>query len=160
MHLTPEDEQRFWSNLHTSAGAGSCWPFTGYTDKDGYGRFHLNGAKEGAHRIAHFIATGEEPPVVRHACDNPACCRPAHLKGGTQADNMADKVRKGRQAKGSANGRSKLDPGKVRSIRERRASDRPPSYRALAREYGVGHRTVMAAAKGETWKEAGGPIAE
>ena len=47
-----------------------------------------------------MMAHGYVPEVVRHACDNPPCCNPLHLLGGTHADNVADKVRRGRVPRG------------------------------------------------------------
>lgn len=37
-----------------------------------------------------------EEPVVRHRCDVRCCVRPDHLAVGTQAQNVADTVRRGR----------------------------------------------------------------
>lgn len=34
--------------------------------------------------------------VLLHACDNPRCVNPDHLKPGTQSQNVRDCVRKGR----------------------------------------------------------------
>lgn len=88
------------SRTDRSAGPDACWPFS-TLDNDGYGRVSVR-TEHGrllhlrAHRIAHYLATGEEPIVVRHRCDFPACANPAHLLGGTVRDNALDAVERGR----------------------------------------------------------------
>jgi hypothetical protein len=54
------------------------------------------------HRLAWELANGPIPEglQVLHRCDEPACCNPDHLYLGTQTENMADKVRKGRTRNG------------------------------------------------------------
>lgn len=83
---------------------GECIEFN-TVDKDGYGQMMVNTSKGRknvrVHRVMHFYATGENPPVVMHTCDNPSCCNPAHLRGGTHKDNSEDMVRKGRAPRGS-----------------------------------------------------------
>jgi hypothetical protein len=100
--------------------------------------------------VSHFIKTGETPEVVRHTCDNPACVNPNHLLGGTQQQNIDDRQRRDRQAKGSRNGRSKLDADLVRDLRSRYAAGNT-SYRQLADDLGMNHKTIAAAIKGVTW---------
>jgi len=92
---------RFWSRVDRS---GACWEWTASTTPDGYGQVHLGRTSDGkqvkdyAHRVSYRLSVGPIPDgaVVRHTCDNPPCCNPAHLLIGTQADNIADAQRQGK----------------------------------------------------------------
>jgi len=83
--------------------ASDCWEWTGTHTVAGYPVFYY-GRRQGksirlyAHRLVHYIITGEWPEVVMHVCDNPGCVNPAHLRGGTIADNNRDMMQKGRHA--------------------------------------------------------------
>jgi hypothetical protein len=79
-------------------GPNECWPWTGATNSDGYGvLFGKSGNTVYAHRAAYEQANGAIPDglLVRHLCNNPLCCNPAHLATGTAADNAADSVAAG-----------------------------------------------------------------
>ena len=93
---------RFWSKVDVTPDDG-CWEWRASRFPLGYGRFKANGVVQNASRIAWEIAN--ERPLLhlmaRHTCDNPGCCNPAHLVPGTQADNMADKVERGRHQNGA-----------------------------------------------------------
>jgi len=100
---------RLWARVVRGA-PDACWEWQGATDKDGYGRIGRGGRgapNNPAHRVAFEISRGPIPYglLVCHHCDNPPCCNPAHLFLGTHQDNQADKVAKGRQARGSTAGR-------------------------------------------------------
>lgn len=96
--------------------SGACWIWTAGVDKDGYGKFTLTlpriGGKQQqvsvrAHRIAYLLTVGPlaGDQLVRHSCDTPACCNPKHLEPGSQVDNVADRVARGRSARGESHGR-------------------------------------------------------
>lgn len=75
-----------------------CWLWTGYVLKSGYGEFWYDKKKNRAHRVAYQMFKGElgADDKVLHTCDTPSCVNPDHLVKGTQADNMADMIAKGR----------------------------------------------------------------
>lgn len=89
--------------------ATGCVVWTGSLRPDGYGQLRWDSAVRSAHRMAWQAVNGPIPAGlgVLHKCDQPSCINPAHLFLGTQADNMADKARKGRAARlvGQLNGR-------------------------------------------------------
>lgn len=81
-----------------------CIVWTRSVDRWGYGRITANGKQVGTHRVAYEIAYGPIPDglLVRHSCDNPPCCNPAHLLLGTVQDNADDRVARGRGYRPSA----------------------------------------------------------
>jgi hypothetical protein len=148
---------------------GGCWEWTGIRFESGYGRI----GHRRAHRVAYEVFVGPIPDglLVCHHCDNPPCINPADLFLGTSADNSADMVQKGRQARGERQGRhtkpwtkplgenvgtSKLTDSQVIEIRLRYATGEFTQYR-LADEYGVNQAQIGHIVKGETWGHLPGP---
>jgi hypothetical protein len=121
-----------------------CWPWVGSRDKDGYGIFGSNRA----HRFcAEMLDIVSEREVTRHSCDNPGCCNPFHLLGGTQIENVRDRGDRGRSAAKERNGRAKLNTDQVIEIK---ASD--DSMRALAARFAVNLSTIRDIKNGRIWR--------
>lgn len=96
-----------------------CHIWTGPITNHGYGRVTFGKHKStGAHRASyqHFVGPLKDDEIIMHECDVPLCVNPLHLRKGTQAENIADKVAKKRQAAGEAHGMSKLSDDQVREI--------------------------------------------
>ena len=132
------------------SGPDDCWAWTGSRDGKGYGKIGIGKADWRVTRLVmalegHKLAADLN---VCHHCDNPPCCNPAHLFLGTDADNTADRLRKGRtlQRRGTMNPRAKLTPEMVRQIR-----NSPLGHRRLAKALGLGRTTIRDARSGRNW---------
>jgi hypothetical protein len=87
---------------------------------------------------------------VCHHCDNRLCVNPAHLFLGTNAENQADCVRKGRQCRGEDKATAKLTEDDVREIR-RLHFEEGHGHRKLARAFGIMHSGVGKILRRELW---------
>lgn len=47
--------------------------------------------------VVRFLVSAPTGSVVRHTCDNEACINPDHLRIGTQKENIADCIARGRK---------------------------------------------------------------
>jgi hypothetical protein len=135
----------------------ACVLSTNIINEDGYGRTLFEGKYVRAHRLAYAEANGLDVltmgGTVLHTCDTPACINPDHLVMGTQQDNMADKVAKGRQAKGTGLPQAKLTEAIVLDCRARYVDRcKVNGNRALAKEFGVGSAVMSRAVRGVTWQ--------
>tara|TARA_Y100000310_G_scaffold296274_1_gene328390 strand:+ start:228 stop:704 length:477 start_codon:yes stop_codon:yes gene_type:complete len=141
--FSASDVERFLLKVKIQPG---CWEWQASKKKFGYGQFG-NPYHETAHRVAYEMFVGMVPDgkCVLHTCDNPSCVNPTHLWIGTQAENIADMMSKGRQrtgdVRGEKNGQARLRVEDVREIR-RRAKD-GETHRALAQAFGLSHSAVV-----------------
>lgn len=129
-----------------------CWEWTQAINKN-QGMIAVVGSKlRGAHIVAWEIANGTTVPpglVVRHRCDNGICTNPAHLEVGTHADNVQDKVDRGRQLQGEDVPTSKLTEEEVLEIC--RLYDAGESQYELAAKFNTTQANVSFIVRGETW---------
>lgn len=148
-HQLPE-EVRFWKHVD-QRGADECWPWQRAKSAHGYGVFRLSSGKNitasrYAAKVAGILSDGDGLHACHH-CDNPACCNPRHLFAGTPADNCADKLAKGRGAKGARIHNARLTESDVLEIR---ASICPE--KELAKRFGISRSHVADIRHKRRWK--------
>lgn len=133
---------------------GQCINHSG-CEVDGYGAKKYKGKTVRAHRLAYCLHHGINLSdiknlVIMHLCDNRLCVNPKHLKAGTHQDNCTDKVKKGRQAKGSSIGNSKLTEPNVVDIKKRLIKG--DTYSSIAANYNVSIMCISRIANNKTWR--------
>lgn len=175
--------ERFWEKVDCSGGEGACWPWiTRSRLPFGYGQFGVGDRAKHtmvpAHRFAFELAYGPIPDGMRvlHVCDNPACVRNddegwyeingvlrprrGHLFLGTDAENTADMIAKGRGGsqihperlpRGERHCMAKLTEADVRAIRVRYANG-GVSYAYLGRDYGVSAQVIGGIINRLSWR--------
>ncbi len=147
--------ERFWSKVQITE---ECHLWIGGKTRAGYGLIQMghrpNSQAIYSHRAAWIMKYGNIPHglQVHHHCDNPPCVRWEHLWLGTKADNIADCVSKGRQAKGEKSGHSKLTWSQVEMIRKL-YEDGGILQRELGEQFGVHRVNIGVIVRNEGWKQ-------
>jgi hypothetical protein len=141
-------------------GEDECWPWQGTVVK-GYGSIKQrgDGSMLSAHRVAYQLYVGVVPEnhVVRHTCDNPACCNyKKHLITGTMMDNTSDAVIRGRMCEGARHHAAKFTPELVIKFRNQYREGR--TCRSMAREFGCCGQAMERMVRGFTWKNIPGAV--
>lgn len=146
------DRERFDSKWTPEPFSG-CWLWTSTVRGRGYGQFWMNGTMRTAHRTAWELYRGEIPEgmLLLHRCDTKECVNPDHLFLGTQADNMADMIAKGRGNSprfiGESHGSAKLTESQVLQIRSSGGL-----LREVAVQFNISVQTVSDIRNGKKWK--------
>ncbi len=136
-----EARERFFKHVNKTE---SCWLWTAHCNNIGHGVFSYDGKKVLAHRFSWLLAGNEIPEgmCILHAphiiCGHKNCVNPAHLRVGSFAENMRDKISDGTSARGAKHPSCKLTEGQVREIRAR--SDE--NQRMLGEEFGVNSSSI------------------
>ena len=139
---------RFWQYVDKKSET-DCWNWKGAKSELGYGRLNVNRSPLYAHRLSWELHKGElaATAYVLHCCDNPSCVNPAHLRLGTQVDNMQDCKVKERNA--FVITLADADLLRQTYIAQSSAGSKMELQAALAARYGVSTRTVRYIVAGE-----------
>lgn len=156
-------EERFWGKVDREGpipdhqpDLGPCWLWTGGLDGRGYGKLQVGTLAApklvNVARFSYEIHFGKPSNNVLHRCDVRRCVRPTHLFDGTAADNAADMVAKGRQARGERVRGVKLTAAQVLEIRSLYRDGIIKCSAKVAAHYGISYFSLRHILRGETWR--------
>lgn len=124
--------------------------------RTGYGVYSIGNFTYSVPRLIHDTLKGssyKDGLVVRHKCDNRACCNIDHLEIGTQSDNLMDASKRNRLRVGEDNNKSVLTVAQIIKIRDAYPEKSTPE---LAKEYSVSPYCIQMLIKGKTWSHVSG----
>lgn len=126
-----------------------CTVWKGRINRNGYGRICFLGKQESVHRVIYSYKKGPIPNgmQVLHRCDVRCCINVDHLFLGTNDDNVADKVAKGRTA-------SKLKASDVLRIKLLLSKGR--LHAEIAKRFQVDQSTISRIGSGKRWGHMAG----
>jgi hypothetical protein len=109
----------FYRKVSNADDCTVCNEWQGKLDEHGYGRVNASNTNARAHRVAWKLIYGAIPKnmCVLHSCDNRKCVNVHHLFLGTQDDNIADMLAKGRNSKGEIHGKAKLSELDAKAVK-------------------------------------------
>ena len=151
MKFTQKQIERFWNRVNKT---NSCWEWQGFKGSGGYGQVSLYNKVYTTHRLSAMLDGKDiDNKLVCHHCDNPSCVNPEHLFVGSPADNMQDKVNKGRQTRhiGSKNPMSKLNEADVKTIISL-YTNKTLSIPKIAKKYNVDPCVIYGIKAKKYWK--------
>lgn len=129
-----------------------CWIWMGSLDPGGYGTIKTFGKNEKTHRASWKAFVGPIPDGLKvlHTCDIRCCINPDHLFIGTQADNVADMIAKGRgpNCRGERNANSKITAAQAKEIKNSSLG-----VVQLGELYGLRKSMVSNIKRGENWND-------
>jgi len=131
-------KEKFW--LYVKKGTNDeCWEWTGFKDKDGYGKLRTGKTNTAAHRISYRLHYGkiDSGMLVLHKCNNTSCVNPDHLYQGTQVDNMAGRKLAGNQPQNETHPNTKISNADVLKIRALNKT-----YKELSMIFGISESQV------------------
>lgn len=149
--LTPLQQSNFWAKINRRED-DDCWLWTGCKTAKGYGSFKVMPKSVLATHIALAEAGFARPQAPNnHAlhsdnCESRLCVNPNHLRWGSNAENMADMVRLGRQMRGETHNKAKLTAEQAAFIRQ---STLPQS--ALISMFGLASSAISNIRRGKKW---------
>lgn len=148
--VTPDVIRMEWLRNVDVRAPDECWEWKGTTLRFGYGRLAIGRRYvDSSHRISYRLHFGEIPSGMQvcHTCDNRKCANPHHLFLGTISDNQSDKVKKGRQSRGSQMATAKLTDEAVTTIRSSSLTNKE-----LALKFGVDPSIISEVRAGKRWR--------
>lgn len=124
-------------------------------NSSGYGNYSISDQTYSVHRLLFTTIHNRSyyGLVVRHKCDNRACCNIEHLEIGTQSENIMDASKKNRLLKGSQNNKSVFSEELVKEIRDQYPTK---STIELAKKYNTHPQTIRSLIIGRTWAHVPG----